>query len=211
MTTQGWILIGIALLLCGVSFYLFERDSNGFSKQMLIYSIIAILIVIGISASLTLIYENNGFVFNLKRVCMLAVLWPIAYIDFKEYRIPNSFIIWGLVCRGLIIVPELFMEETFVSNLISEVIAAVILLGGAMICRLMIKDSIGAGDMKLFIVMGLLLGLDGTWGAIFMSLIISFFIAIFLMFTKKKSRKDNIPFGPAIVIGTYLSIFMTGM
>lgn len=211
MTTQGWILIVIALLLCGVSFYLFERDSKGLSKPILIYSIIAVLIVIGITASLTLIYKDNTFVFNLKRVCMLAILWPIAYIDFKEYRIPNAFITWGLVCRGLVLLPELFMEKIFLTNLISEVIAMVILLVGALLCRLMIKDSIGAGDMKLFIVMGLLLGLDGTWGAIFMSLIISFLFAVFLLLTKKKSRKDNIPFGPAIVLGTYISIFITGM
>lgn len=211
MTIQGWILIGIVLILCGVSFYLFERESKKITKTMLIYSIVSIIAAIGITIALVVVYDDNSFVFNLKRVSMLAVLWPIAYIDFKEYRIPNAFIIWGLVCRGLIIVVELLMGEPILSNLISELIAVVILLAGTLICRLMIKDSIGAGDMKLFIVMGLLLGLDGVWGAVFVSLLLSFFIAVFLMVTKKKSRNDNIPFGPAIVLGTYISIFITGM
>ena len=74
-----------------------------------------------------------------------------------------------------------------------------------------IKNGIGFGDMKLFIVMGLMLGLDGIWGAVFLALIVSFLIAAFALITKKKTRKDAIPFGPALVIGTYLSICLSGM
>ena len=65
--------------------------------------------------------------------------------------------------------------------------------------------------MKLFIVMGLLLGVRGIWGAMFLSLIVSFFAAIFFLITKKKSKKDEMAFGPALAIGTFLAIFLTGM
>ena len=59
--------------------------------------------------------------------------------------------------------------------------------------------------------MGLMLGLDGIWGAVFASLVLSFLLAVFLLVTKKKSRKDVIPFAPAIVLGTFVSVFLTGM
>lgn len=211
MTIQGWILIVLAFILCGVSFYLFKRDSKEMTKPMIIYSAISVFVVFGITLVLLFIYKDNTFAFNLKRVSLLAFLWPIAYIDYKEYRIPNTFILMGLVSRVLILMVELFMKEPMLLNIVSELIATGILVFGTVLCRLMIKNAIGAGDIKLFIVMGLLLGLDGTWGAVFMSLIVSFFVAVFLLISKKKSREDNIPFGPAIAIGTYVSIFITGM
>jgi leader peptidase (prepilin peptidase)/N-methyltransferase len=58
--------------------------------------------------------------------------------------------------------------------------------------------------------MGLMLGLDGIWSAVFASLVVSFLASIVLMITKKKKRGDMIPFAPAIMVGTYLSVFLTG-
>ena len=94
---------------------------------------------------------------------------------------------------------------------LSEVIAAAGLAAAALLCGLLLKGSIGFGDIKLFIVMGLLLGLEGIWSAIFISLIVSFIISVYLLATKKKSRKDAIPFAPALMIGTYISIIITGI
>ena len=65
--------------------------------------------------------------------------------------------------------------------------------------------------MKLFIVMGLLLGLEGIWNAIFLAMFVMFVIAVVLLLSKKKTKKDSIPFGPAIAIGTYLAIISIGM
>jgi len=211
LQTQDWILVGLAFLLCCVSSYLLMRDQNEKTKHMIVYSVISTIVTIGVTIALIFIYEDNTFVFDLKRVCLMSFLWAVAYTDFKEYRIPNTFIILGFLYRGLLVLPELLFDELLVVNLISEFIAMIALLLATGLCRLMIKNAIGAGDMKLFMVMGLLLGLDGIWGAVFMSLIVSFFIAVFLLVTKKKSRNDNIPFGPAIAIGTYISIFLSGM
>lgn len=201
----------LAFLMCGISFYILEKDQNGISKPMIYYSLAATVVVIGITWILTNIFQGNNMVFYLKRVCLLCVLWPIAYTDIKEYRIPNKFIALGLIYRILIVFVELWMGEPIVASLISELAAAGILLLATGLCRLCIKNAIGAGDMKLFIVMGLLLGLEGMWSAVFLSLIVSFFIAVFVLVTKKKSRNDNIPFGPAITLGTYLSIMLMGM
>lgn len=208
---ENWILIVLAVCLSVVSTYLLMRDQKERPKQMLIYCVIASLIVVGITWSLLYIYEENTFVFNLKRVCLLSVLWPIAYTDYKEYRIPNSFIVLGLIYRGLLVPIELLWSDSFLASIISEGIATVVLLIATILCGVFIKNAIGAGDIKLFVVMGLLLGLEGIWNAMFLSLIISFFVALYLLVRKKKSRSDNIPFGPAIAIGTFLSIWLTGM
>ena len=47
--------------------------------------------------------------------------------------------------------------------------------------------------------------------SVFVSLIVSFVISAVLLVTKKKKRRDVIPFAPALMIGTYISVFLTGM
>ena len=188
------------------------QDKESLSIPAFVYSGICIAITILISIFFPKFYSDNSIWVNIKRMVLLSILWPIAYIDFKTLRIPNLFVVYGLVCRFVIMVFELFVENPYIwTNLLSEVIAVVALLLAAGLCSLIVKNGIGFGDMKLFIVMGLMLGLDGIWGAIFLALIVSFFFAMFVLITKKKTRKDAIPFGPALVIGTYLSICLSGM
>lgn len=181
------------------------------NKSIVIYVCFMFVLMIAVGVLFCTLYGDNNIFVNIKRISLLSLLWPIAYIDFNSYRIPNAYIIAGLVSRFAILVFELFGNEYVWITLLSEGIAAAALFIAAVLCSLLIKNSIGFGDIKLFIVMGLLLGLDGIWGAIFLSLIVSFLISAYLLITKKKTHKDAIPFGPAIVIGTYLSVCLTGM
>lgn len=216
-------------IICAVSFFLMLRDMEKWDKvtelqaaeetvnasipkSALVFSLIATILTIVIAVAFPKLYPDNSVWINVKRMALLSILWPLAYIDFKTYRIPNLFIIFGLVCRGIILIFELLLGNPSVwQSLLSEGVAAAALLLAAILCVLVVKNGIGFGDMKLFLVMGLLLGLEGVWGAIFLALVVSFFAALVLMITKKKTRKDAMPFGPALVIGTYLSVFLSGM
>lgn len=223
------ILPVITAIVCVMSFMLLLRDMdehrlsyNGEDAEneksgkiplfVWIYSAFCVVLTVVIAVYFPIAYPMNSFWVNIKRMTLLAILWPIAYIDARTYRIPNAFILFGLVCRAVILVLELFLGHEYIwETLVSELIASGALLLACVLCVLLVKNGIGFGDMKLFIVMGLLLGSEAIWGSIFMTLIISFLIAIFVLLTGKKSRKDAIPFGPAIVIGTYLSIYLSGV
>ena len=139
-----------------------------------------ITVTLGASVLFCTLYADNNIFVSIKRLALLSVIWPVAYIDFKTYRIPNTFILFGLGCRAALLPFELLFYDQFFTALLSEVIAAGALLLACILCALCLKGSIGFGDMKLFIVMGLLLGLDGIWSAVFTSLLISFVIAAFL-------------------------------
>lgn len=223
MITENIILL-ISVFFINLSvFYLLTKDKglnemkeNGkmvvSKKFILIYGSIFLVINIVIAVFFMIMYESNSLLFSLKRLCLLALLWPIGLIDFKTYRIPNVYIIFGLLFRVLLIIPELLFERNYiVGNLIGEIIAAAVISLAAFMCSVFIKNSIGYGDIKLFIVMGLFLGIDGIWSAVFLSLLVAFFSAIFLLVTKKKGRKDIVPFAPSIMLGTYLSVILTGM
>lgn len=223
MTTENIILLVSVIFMNFVVFYLLTKDKgiNEIKEDgkpvvsrrfTLIYSAIFIVINVAIAIFFAYMYSSNSVIFSLKRFCILSLLWPVGLIDFKTYRIPNVFILAGLAFRAILIIPELIFERNYIlGNLIAEVVAAVAIALAAFLCSICMKNSIGYGDIKLFIVMGLLLGMNGIWSAVFVSLIVAFFAAIALLITKKKGRKDVVPFAPAIMIGTYLSVILTGM
>jgi len=214
---------GLTLALCAVSFWLLLRDidANGLGENTeqnkakrlaYVFSGIMLLLTEGVAVMYLTVYEDFTVWTAVKRLALLSVMWPVALIDYKTYRIPNSYIIYGLACRVLIFPFELIFSEPGVWQvLLGEVIAAAAMLLAAVLCGVLIKNSVGFGDMKLFVVMGLLLGTQGIWSAVFLSLIVSFIAAVFLLATKRKTKKDAIPFGPALVLGTYLAAYLTGM
>ncbi len=65
----------------------------------------------------------------------------------------------------------------------------------------------GLGDVKLSAALGLLMG----WPDIVLALILAFItgavLSLALIFTKRKSMKDYVPFGPFIALGVVLVFF----
>lgn len=225
---QNWILPLTTVLVSGISFFLLlrERETHPVREGVtpepeqlrrdqrvtLIYAALAMAALAVLSILLPGMLPGNTMFDNLKRMLLLAVIWPVAYIDYKTYRIPNAFILLGLAVRAVLLPFEFLMDERrAMYMLISEGVAAGALFAAAMLCAFCAKGSIGFGDIKLFVVIGLFLGTTGSWGAIFTALLISLATVLFLMATKRKGRKDSIPFGPAIVIGTFISVCLTGM
>lgn len=217
MDGYDWGLIVITIAVSGMAFWLLCRDQADWEEKKvnrgyLWYSAVMSLLAMGIAVMMCTIYKDNQFLFSLKRLCLIAIIWPAAYVDYKTYRIPNSLIGAGLTMRLVIFMLELFFygsQAWYI--LLPELIASGAVFLATALCNMMVKHSIGFGDMKLFILMGLMLGSEGIWGAIFLSLVIEFIMAAVLLLMKKKGRKDVIPFGPAIVAGTYISVFLTGM
>lgn len=217
MDGYGWVLIVITTVVCGMAFWLLCRDREDWeekreNREHVWYGLGMSLLAVGIGVMMCTVYRENDFLFSLKRLCLIAIIWPTAYVDYRTYRIPNSFIGAGLTMRLLIFMAEwLRCGNQAWYILFPELIASGAVFLAMMLCNLAVKNAIGYGDMKLFILMGLMLGSEGIWGAVLMSLIIEFIMAAFLLLTKKKGKKDVIPFGPAIVAGTYISVFLTGM
>lgn len=167
------------------------------------------LSLIAVGAMYYVFYQESVLLI-LKRMTLLAVLWPIAITDFKEFRIPNKMLLIGLGFRLLFMLPELLILEKPFDLWKSEGIAA--LVGGvlSLICGLMSGGSLGAGDMKLVFVMGLFLGMQPLFYCMFFSIFIAFFSSIVLLISKKKNRKDSIPFAPFIMIGSFIAFILTG-
>ena len=83
------------------------------------------------------------------------------------------------------------------------------------------KGGMGGGDIKLFFVIGLVLGTAGTLLTLFFASFIGAIAGIILLRVRKQGRKTPIPFGPSIAlsavlvylwgeqfIGWYVNLFM---
>lgn len=192
--------------------YLMKHSFKEFSKKEIIYFAVMICANIFLAGILMEVYQGNGFIHNAKRVTLVSLLWAIAPIDYREYRIPNDAILTGLAMWVLFIVGELIFDNDVVfSNIVSEIIIVLVVVVFTVICSVVMKGSIGAGDIKLLMLMGAFQGIDGAVGSIMASLIFLFISAVVLLAMHKKGRKDTLPFAPCALAGTFLSVILTGM
>ena len=78
------------------------------------------------------------------------------------------------------------------------------LIGGAIYG----KEAMGFGDVKLMGALGLYFGLSNIIAITLVSFLIGAILSVILLATKIKKMDEYIPFGPFIVIGTFVSIFV---
>jgi len=65
----------------------------------------------------------------------------------------------------------------------------------------------GGGDVKLGIFMGLFLGFPQILVALFIAFVAGSLISLFLVAWHKKTFKSQIPFGPFLVLGSFVALF----
>lgn len=157
------------------------------------------------------VYYKNTLLDNIKLISILAVLCPAAYSDWNKHIIPNKLLLGALCLRILLFVFELVFN---ISNALqygaSELISAIVIFILGFLCSLIIKGSVGMGDVKLISIMALFLGASGMVCAVFASLLISFIYCLIALIARKKHKKDIIPFAPSLLLGTYISICLFG-
>lgn len=143
---------------------------------------------------------------------LLAILWACAWSDVKAFIIPNRIVLIGLILRCVLIAAEGLADPGELRYiLLRSVIAAGALFVASMFCRLVSPKAIGAGDIKLLVLMGLFLTTYRIWGAMLLSMIAAFVYSLYLVLVKKANRQTEIPFAPLLLTGTVLSIFLTSV
>ena len=138
------------------------------------------------------------------------MLLSVVVIDYKLQIIPN---------RLNLTMFEIGIIFTFIYGFSDVAISINMLLGmfaGAGIFLLITllgglvygKEAMGLGDVKLMGALGLYFGLSNIIVIALLSFLIGAILSIFLLATKIKKTDEYIPFGPFIVIGTFIAIFV---
>lgn len=146
-------------------------------------------------------------------VFLMSILLMVFFIDLEHMIIPNELVIAGLIGGIALFVLRFWFDDALVgdSQWYSPILGMLATSGFLLLVALIGlaiygTDAFGMGDVKIFLPIGLILGLKLSVISLVFSIFIGGITGLFLIITGLKHRKSHIPFGPFIVMGTFLSI-----
>lgn len=146
-------------------------------------------------------------VFSLVTWLFLAgLLIASAVYDWRWMLLPDAFMLPTIAISALYV---LILSAYFGQNvLLARGIGALVFAGffGAL-WGFSKGKWLGDGDIRLAVVMGLILSTPQLITAVFFSFNIAAVASIVLLATKRKTRKDVIPLGPFLIVGTFIGLF----
>lgn len=175
-----------------------------------------ILMIMTLFIYVGLIYRygiQETFIGNLnliKYIILTPLLLSIFIIDCKKQIIPNRLNL-TIFEIGLITTFLYGMSNT---TIVVDMLLGTIVGGGAFFIISLLgsiiygKEAMGFGDVKLMGALGLNFGVTNILAISLTSFLIGAIIGIFLILMRIKKSDGYIPFGPFIVIGTFICIFI---
>ena len=137
---------------------------------------------------------------------VFSALLVIFVYDLRKYIIPDSVLIAILVIAvawyGVGFFFDYYTFSTLISKLLSGIGASIPFLLIVLISK---GKWMGMGDVKLFFVIGVLLGWPMTVVGIFSAFMIGGIMGTILLAMEKKEMKSKLAFGPLLIMGTFIA------
>jgi len=129
-------------------------------------------------------------------------------IDLEHGLILNKVVYFGMAVALLF---ALFIHQPWIMQLKLGGIANFVAGGGIgfitfLVIALLSHGGMGWGDIKLAALIGLATGFPLVFMALIIGSIIGSVVAVFFLIAKKKGRKEAIPFGPFLSLGTLITL-----
>jgi len=193
-----------------ISFLLLKRKCRNCDYKISYQYFIVELIT---AISFTIIYYFYGISITSLLLVILSVFFVIIFfIDLKHFIIPNS-LTFPLMFIGFIksFDPNLdnFLFPNYINSLIGGVIGYLIIWSIIFTYKkIKNKEGMGLGDAKLLSAIGFWFGWVSIPFVLFLSSIIALMFSLPSLINKSKNLSSQIPFGPYIIIGITLYIFI---
>lgn len=130
---------------------------------------------------------------------VLLLVAAAAVKDFKSRQIPDTVNILIVVIGFVKII---VLAEMRKSSIVGFVCAAVLMT----ICKLVMKDGLGAGDVKLISALGFFLGISRFIPFMVITSLVSVIVATVMVILKKMKKNDSLPFAPLVLVGYILNM-----
>jgi leader peptidase (prepilin peptidase)/N-methyltransferase len=156
----------------------------------LLFALISVLCIITFDLS----------ILCLRNYIFISILFVISLTDIDAMIIPDKCLIIAII-NWILTAPFIYSKW---ADILPNIIAMILFGGGILCCSLLMdkilnKDSMGGGDIKLIATTSLYLGLIGS--------LLSLFISCILGIVFNLNRKREFPFGPWIAISCCLVLF----
>ena len=188
---------------------IFNKDKKDYKTNLLLSLItmfiyILLLYVFGIQKTFL------GNLELIKYLILTPMLLSAFIIDYKLQIIPNRLNM-TMFEIGIIL---MFLAGIFNANIAIDMFFGMIAGAGIFLLITLIggliagKEAMGFGDVKLMGALGIFFGLTNTIVITLMSFLIGAILSIILLLTKTKKTDEYIPFGPFIVISTFIAMLV---
>jgi len=184
-----------------------------------VYEILSGLIVF----SVAYVTMASGLVVSSLWIALFLILFLIALIDYRTTIIPNELSL-AVAVIGLVLSLMMWQEFGLVNgsfighyaalfgfreSLLINKLMGIFVPAGLFLFLLLITKGrgMGFGDVKLNAALGVVFGWPDTLIIALLSFIVGSVIVTPSLFKGKKGRKDLVPFGPFIVMATFLIFF----
>lgn len=148
----------------------------------------------------TLVYIHIGLQIELLMALLIVSMLHIVVISDLFYMvIPNQVLLFffPLFIFFMSISPQYTFKQSFFGLLVGfGLLYAVYILS---------RGGLGGGDVKLFAVLGLVLGVHLTLLTLFLACVLGTIVGGTLIFMGKITRREPIPFGPFIAIAAIIA------
>lgn len=186
---------------------IFEKDKKDYKPNLLLSLItmfiyIVLLYVFGIEKTFL------GNLELIKYLILTPMLLSAFVIDYKLQIIPNRLNM-TMFEIGIIL---MFLAGIFNANIAIDMFLGMLTGAGIFLLITLIggliagKEAMGFGDVKLMGALGIYFGFSNIIMITLMSFLIGAVLSIILLATKIKKTDEYIPFGPFIVIATFIAM-----
>ena len=177
-------------------------------KPNLLLSLITMLIYIILLYVLGIQKTFLGNLELIKYLILTPMLLSAFVIDYKLQIIPNRLNM-TMFEIGIIL---MFLAGIFNANIAIDMFFGMLAGAGIFLLITLVggliagKEAMGFGDVKLMGSLGIYFGIANTITITLMAFLIGAILSIILLVTKVKKTDEYIPFGPFIVIATFIAM-----
>lgn len=145
-------------------------------------------------------------------LCYLAAVGiALAAIDLEHHRLPDAIVLPSLGVAALLLAyAELVPgSDGHPHRLLGALIGAVALFAAYFALMVVYPAGMGFGDVKLAALLGMYLGWAGLGASLvggFAAFLLGGVVAIVLLLVHRAGRRTAIPFGPYMVVGTWIGL-----
>jgi len=152
-------------------------------------------------------YQYGVSIFLLRYLILIPFLIVIAMIDYDTMEVYTTTT-WLAIAMGTVLLGvNFYLGEPLVTYVYGALLGGGTIIIIILLSKLILgTEGMGWGDAEICGLCGLFLGFKLTLMMMFFSFIIGGVIGVYLLKFKKKNGRSEMPFGPSIIIATFLII-----
>ena len=173
---------------------------------MIITSVIYVTLIYNLGIKETIIANLD----LIKYIILTPMLLSVFVIDYRQQIIPNRLNLTifevGLIFAFLYGLSDVAITFNMLLGMLvgGGIFLLITLVGGIFYG----KEAMGFGDVKLMAALGLYFGFSNIIAITLVSFLVGAILSIILLISRRKKSSEYIPFGPFIVLATFISMYV---